>query len=696
MLFCKCVFIPNFPFLNAVGFTHNNMKKNRVNYQQIGRLAGAALLCPFLFQSVTFAQTDTTKKLKEVKISSATAPKVSTITPSQQITAIDFNRYSAFNVADAIRDFAGVNIKDYGGIGGLKTVSVRSLGADNTAVLYNGVQLNDAQNGQIDLSKFNLNNVQQIILYNAQPPDICQTARAYASANVLSIKTVQPQLSPLDPSKILLGLKGGSFGLVNPYLQWQQRISKFWSFVIDGSAEEANGRYKYKENNDGSDTLAIRKNGDIHSQQADGALYWAKSGSNKFNLQFNYYNSDRGLPGPVVFYAAPGNQRLYNTDYFIQSGYQHTAPNSLQFLINTKVSQSFVHYNETGVFSTSGETDEHYRQREFYQSAAIAYSILPGWKISYSSDLDISALQSDVYKYDFPTRVNLFNVLATDLYFGKWRLQGNVLNTYINDQVKTGTAAASKSAYTPAIIATFLPFGNQDLQLRAYYKNTFRNPTFAEQYYYAIEPRILKPEYAEQYNLGLVYTKNMSGVMDYITFSADAYYNNVKDKISYIPTRSPETPSVVNLGKVEIKGLDVVLKSQFNPFSGWKGVLAVNYTYQQALDVTNPTDLFYLEQIPYTPKNTLALNAGLLHGQLGIYYNQVLSSDRYQNSNNTPEYYLPGYSVSDASLVYKFQIRSWPVTASAEINNLFNKNYSIISSYPMPGRSFRFTFQITI
>ncbi|WP_426667538.1 TonB-dependent receptor plug domain-containing protein [Mucilaginibacter sp. McL0603] len=671
--------------------------QGKVNILKIIPLLSVGLLCfSLVFPSVSFAQTDTAKKLKEVNVSSVTAPKINSIAPAQQITANDFNKYSAFNVADAIRDFAGVNIIDYGGIGGLKTVSVRSLGADNTAVLYNGVQLNDAQNGQIDLSKFNLNNIQQITLYNAQPSDICQTARAYAWASILSIKTVLPQLRAADPYRILLGVKGGSFGLINPYLQWQQRINNYWSFVVNGSVEGANGRYKYKQNNDGSDTLATRQNGDIHAQQADGELYWIKSDSNKFNLQFNYYNSDRGLPGPVVFYAAPTNQRLYNTDYFIQSGYQHIAHNSLQVLINTKVSQSFVHFIETGVYNTTGITDEHYSQREFYQSAAIAYNILPAWKISYSSDLDISGLQSDVYKYDFPTRLSLFNVLATDLYLGNWRLQGNLLNTYITDQVRTGTAAASKSAYTPALIATFLPFGNQDIQLRAYYKSTFRNPTFSEQYYYAIQPRPLKPEQADQYNLGAVYTRNMSGFMDYITLSVDAYYNNVKDKITYIPTRSPETPSVVNLGKVEIKGLDAVFKTQFNPFYGWKATFAANYTFQQALDVTDPTDLYYLEQIPYTPKNTLALNAGLSHNQFGIYYNQVVSSSRYENSNNTPEYYIPGYSVSDASLVYKFHISSFPVMASTEINNIFNKSYVIISNYPMPGRSYRFTFQITI
>src|ERR1700743_2358395 len=73
---------------------------------------------------------DTAKKLKEVTVSSSLIPRAQAITPSQNISSNEFSHYNAFNVADAIRDFSGVIIKDYGGIGGLKTVAVRGLGAN--------------------------------------------------------------------------------------------------------------------------------------------------------------------------------------------------------------------------------------------------------------------------------------------------------------------------------------------------------------------------------------------------------------------------------------------------------------------------------------------------------------------------------------------------------------------------------------
>ena len=68
---------------------------------------------------------------------------------------------NSFSVADAIRYFSGLQIKDYGGVGGLKTVNIRSMGTNHMGVYYNGIQLGNAQNGQVDLGKFSLENIEE-------------------------------------------------------------------------------------------------------------------------------------------------------------------------------------------------------------------------------------------------------------------------------------------------------------------------------------------------------------------------------------------------------------------------------------------------------------------------------------------------------------------------------------------------------
>jgi vitamin B12 transporter len=655
------------------------------------------LLCLGL-PSQLFAQKDTTsKKLKEVTIKSQVLPVVQTTAPSQTISANDFERYNAFTVADAIRDFSGVILKDYGGIGGLKTVSVRGLSANHTAILYDGVEINDAENGQVDLSKLNLNNVQQITLYNGQPPGVCMPARSFASASVLSIKTIRPELTADKPYQITTGIKAGSFGLVNPYLQWQQRISKNWSFIVNSYLENADGRYKFNTTNSkGSDSVANRQNAAISAQQADGALYWAKSDSNKFNLHINYYNSDRGLPGAVILYnTAPSKDRLWNRDFFTQAGYERIWKSSLHLLINTKFTQNYLHYLEPGFLNIAGVLDQHFTQREFYQSAALSYHFASNWEVSYAADFSLNNLDADLFNFSYPTQFTLLNVIASNLTLGKLQLQGSLFNTNVSESVRSGRVAPHRNIYSPTLMATLQPFGGSNFQLRAFYKYIFRNTTFDELYYSGVGNPNLKPEFTHQFDLGTTYIKSLNGFLDYITFTADAYYNNVTDKIEFIP-KDTYNGSVVNFGKAEIEGLDVGLKTQAKIAGEWKAKLSVNYSYQHAINVTDATSSLYLNQLPYTPKNTIALNAGLDHGAIGLYYNQVISSSRYYTNDNLPYDFIPGYSISDASLVYHFSIKNYRAIASADVNNVFSENYFVVQSYPMPGRSFRLSFQITI
>ncbi|HXK74376.1 MAG TPA: Plug domain-containing protein, partial [Bacteroidales bacterium] len=90
------------------------------------------LLTLFIFSSYPiYSQEDTIKQqLKEVEVS---APYQNSntiaITPTQQLNAQQLSSLPALQLSDALKYFSGVVIKDYGGIGGLKTVSIRGFGS---------------------------------------------------------------------------------------------------------------------------------------------------------------------------------------------------------------------------------------------------------------------------------------------------------------------------------------------------------------------------------------------------------------------------------------------------------------------------------------------------------------------------------------------------------------------------------------
>lgn len=139
--------------------------------------------------------TDRIHQIDRVTVTARRVPnKLTSAAPVQSLSGQDIERLGIQDMADAVRRFAGAQVRDYGGIGGLKTVSVRNMGAAHTAVSYDGVTVSNCQAGQIDIGRFSLDNVSMVTLAVGQTDDLLQTARHYASAGVLSIETEKPHL----------------------------------------------------------------------------------------------------------------------------------------------------------------------------------------------------------------------------------------------------------------------------------------------------------------------------------------------------------------------------------------------------------------------------------------------------------------------------------------------------------------------
>jgi len=324
----------------------------------------------------------------------------------------------------------------------------------------------------------------------------------------------------------------------------------------------------------------------------------------------------------------------------------------------------------------------------------LGYHITSNWQISYAGDIAISTVgasspNNSISNYAFPSRFTFQEVLASKLILGRWRFESDLLHSYVNEWVKSGTATPNQGVLSPTLMASFQPFARPDLQLRAFYKDIFREPTLDEQYLFdPLGSRGVKPEFAKQFDLGLAYRKAYDSFLEYLTITIDGYYNRVDNKIVDLPEKNPDIPSVINIGSADITGVDVGIKTQTRRTNDWRGLLSINYTYQHTLDKVH--DL----QIPYVPENAVTLNAGAEYKAFGLYYNQVVCSSRlYLEDANSV---LDGYAAGDLALVYKGLAGSKAFTLSAHINNLFNQQYAIVRSFPMPGRSYLFSFQINI
>ena len=207
----------------------------------------------------------------------------------------------------------------------------------------------------------------------------------------------------------------------------------------------------------------------------------------------------------------------------------------------------------------------------------------------------------------------------------------------------------------------------------------------------------MRPELADEYNIGLTWSAAPARLIDQITLTWDGYYNEVRDKIVAFP--STYVWRMVNFGRVRIFGFDVALTAGVPLTHDVRVDLQANYTYQRATDVTSPEAKNYRDQIPYTPLHSGSGSAALRTPWIDAAYTVVAVGDRYYMSQNLPENRVNGYAEHTIALSRTFHIHhpgGCRIRVQAECVNWMDTQYDIIKYYPMPGRSFRATVAVTL
>lgn len=221
-------------------------------------------------------------------------------------------------------------------------------------------------------------------------------------------------------------------------------------------------------------------------------------------------------------------------------------------------------------------------------------------------------------------------------------------------------------------------------------------PTFNDLYYADMGNSKLNPEHVTQYNAGFLYDHNGRGLLSAARISFDAYYNKVKDKIVAYPKGQQFRWTMLNLGIVDIKGIDVSAIITLRPLKDLLLTGRVQYTFQRAIDVTNPADNYYRDQIPYIPEHSgSAVFNAAWHGW-GLNYSWIYVGERYNQQENIRYNYTQPWYTSDLSVSKDFRFGKVSLRGLLEINNLFSQDYDVIINYPMPKRNYRFTLTVEI
>lgn len=604
--------------------------------------------------------------------------------PIQIMNKEQMERMGVQEVAEAIKHFSGVSVKDYGGIGGLKTVSVRSLGAQHTGVSYDGIAVSDCQSGQIDISRFSLDNVSLLYLTIGQSDDIYQAAKMFASAGTLNIETLSPAF--LQKSyQVTANMKAGSFGLVNPSLLYAQRLNKKISISTFADFMRADGNYPFKLWNGNTLIDEKRNNSDITSWRAELNTYLSLTARQDLNLKFYLFDSERGLPGGVVYDNIYAAERLYDRNYFAQVAYENRFSDQWKLKIGSKFNYT---WNRDYNNESSGITDDRFRQTETYLTATLWGNPIRNLSVSLAQDFAYNDLSTTLKNCQFPERFTYLTALAARYSHSKISVTASLLNTYATERVEVGEASDGFKRLSPALGVSWKPW-DENLRFRFSYKDIFRVPTFNDLYYLSIGNVNLRPETTKQWNIGATWNRSISSLIEYFSLSVDGYYGNIKDKIVAVPTMF--IWKMMNVGKVETLGIDINMVTELKWSEGWKTDFTTSYNYMQAQDVTDPASKVWKNQIAYTPKHSGAGSCTMITPWVNVTYNVIYSSKRYTSSYNSADNLMDAYVDHGLSISRKLSFGEHTLRVQLDALNLSNKNYEIVRFYPMPGRNYKLT-----
>lgn len=629
------------------------------------------LICCLLPLCSSAADTLETHALPEASVEVSAVSlrhEVSASTPQQALSVETATQLGITEVSQALKLMQGVMVRDYGGVGGMKTVSVRHMGATHTAVTLDGIPVSNCQEGQIDISRFPTSQLSQIRLGIGAPANLLAPASVEAASGVIALSSADSLQSSIKASYSSFNTCQGTLSLPHLWLDYRHTDGDYPFTLTNGKTIEH-----------------LRRNNSQYSS--------ISSQISLGGLQVYYHHSDQNLPGSVILYNNVSREKLATDNFLVQHRYNRrllsldtpqqptTTPHStLDLQLLAKYNFAHDHYFD-GTPQSAGGLVQHwfrYRQHEAYVSAGLlSHSTLDTrhstLSVSLVTDLAANSLITDIEKVPKPLRITSNTVLRAKFQSRRLQLNGSLLFAAVRDD-----NASDFTRFCPSASASYKLCGvdessRQRLYVRASARSAFRVPSFNDLYYQRIGNKTLRPETSQEYNLGL--TASFLWRHTNLKLTADAFRNKIENKIVAIP--GTFSWRMYNYGSQTMQGVEVAADMSAN-FCGYALQVSAGYGFADC-------------NLPYTPEHSANGNL-IVRTPWGtsVGYTMQYYSERYSRTLHEWRYRMPAFADQSLTLSHQFGKK---LHAQFSCHNLFGTQYEIIQYYPMPGRQLQFSLK---
>ncbi len=627
------------------------------------------------------------KELKEMEVTVARINRYYVDSLHVYISSQDIEALQPDDLGELLKKLPGVNVKSYGGLGGLKTVSIRGLGGQHTNFVMDGFSQTQTQTGQVNLGQIQLDNIESVVVQRGGASELTIPASAQLSGNTIVLESFQAK-TPGIPLQQKLYTKFGSFGQVDHHYIGKTGGKKVFGGVFL-KYRQAHGRYPFRFMNYQTEISGIRNNNDYTDINGGGNLRYQPNKDHQFNFYFQHMEAQQGVPGAVVLYNDFAEQRLNTTNTQVKADYKGKV-RFMSYRFHYAMMADSLFYLDPAYLNNAGELRASYRNKTHDFGVSLGTTIRERLHLNMGVQEVYSKLRSVESLTASPERFHLYSFAKATYSASRWSAVAQLGFQHVKELNKNGEYAPNRTRMNP--YAEYRYHFSEKIALIGYYRNSFRMPNFNELYYNNIGNTDLKPEDAHQIALTSSWT-----IIDYnkiyFGIQAGAYYHQVKNMILTIPTKNLFVWSIQNVGRNEVKGADIIGSFSWNFAKNWSTQLTANYTYQQSLDVSDKNSPSYKHQVAYNPLHVVNADITLNYKRLGVRLSSFHSSERYVLNQNIPSNLIDGFTTCDLSVFNKFQLDSNnSIRLQITIKNITDESYAFVKNYIMPGRHYLFTF----
>jgi len=616
-----------------------------------------------------------------VVTASLSGHKQSQVTVSSEVlTPALLKRQGSSTAGEAVESVGGVYAKNYGGFAGVLSPSIRGTNPDQVVILLDGMRLNTAQGGGVDLNTIPVDALEKIEVVRGGHSAVVGSDAMGGAIQLITRESLKPEGFSYGLNSTM-----GSFGTKALNMFGAQKIG-FLSYFVNYNRTQSEGNYLYQK--PGTSETATRENNDYLS---DNLFLKTKLNLNsKNNLQLIYQNlqSEKGSAGSVNINPWTGEQML--------------TPNA-----RAKTSRSLA-----SVQSSNQVSDRiRFEESVFFQTYELNYRDPDGW----TPVDDLHKNRSYGFNLKSFAHINSFFNFVTGVEFRTDKLESTKFDTK-NRNTRSAFAQAEFShgfslvglktkwiwipalrwdsfsdveAYTTPKIGVLVRAGeDRNMAFRANFGKAFRVPNFNDLYWpdegWGKGNPDLAPETSINFDAGVIYTCNAA---NFLQLETSYFDNNINDLIAwgaddfgiFMP---------LNIGQARIKGIEAGMK--LNIFQDIT-YLNIFHTWMKATDETENSAIKG-NQLIYRPENKLDVIGGLKLGEFSINLNYRAVSKRFITSDNSMT--LPKYQLLNGNIGYGINFSGFKVNAKLQIFNILDKSICLYDGYPMPGREVRFSFGI--